>query len=53
MKAINICWDADYDTIKELPQEIELPQGMTDMDEIENYISNVTGFCHFGFMVSD
>lgn len=60
MKAINIKWDVDYpEDLESLPKEIEIPNdvlGYEDgedvyeyMDEISDYISDVTGFCHFGF----
>ena len=50
MKAINIKWDVDYDADNiELPTEIYIPEGMTDEDEISDYLSEVTGFCHEGF----
>lgn len=51
MKAINIKWDTDGDLelLQELPKEIEIPKDMTDEDEISDYISDVTGFCHYGF----
>lgn len=32
-----------------LPTEIEFPDGMTDEDEISDYLSDETGFCHKGF----
>ena len=50
MKAINILWDTDGENIS-LPTEIDIPEGMTDDDEISDYISNVTGFCHYGFQL--
>lgn len=60
MKAINIKWDVDYpEDLENLPEEIEIPNdvlGYEDgddvdeyMDEVSDYISDVTGFCHFGF----
>lgn len=51
MKAINIKWDTDSDInlLAALPTEIEIPDGMTDEDEISDYISGETGFCQFGF----
>lgn len=55
MKAINIRWDIDedydedLDILQMLPDEIEIPEGMIDEDEISDYISNVTGFCHNGY----
>lgn len=54
MKAINIIWDVDNDEeLEALPNEIEIPDdilsdGMHE-DEISDYISDVTGFCHYGF----
>ena len=51
MKTINIEWDTDGDInlLKELPTEIKIPEGMTDEEEISDYLSNETGFCHYGF----
>lgn len=48
MKAINIIWDTDEENV-ELPNEIEIPNTMIELDEISDYISNETGFCHKGF----
>lgn len=48
MKVVNIVWDTDGENVK-LPNEIELPFGMFDKDEISDYISDETGFCHYGF----
>ncbi len=55
MKAINIKWDADEETKKSLPKEIPLPSDFSaeDIDKISNYISDVTGFCHFGFDIDE
>ena len=52
MKAVNIKWDIDpYDIASgiELPNEIDLPKEMVDDDDISDYLSDVTGFCHKGF----
>lgn len=49
MKATNILWDIDEDDGIELPTEMELPEGMTDEDEISDYLSDETGYCHKGF----
>lgn len=51
MKAINIKWDTDGDMklLKQLPTEMEIPEGMTDEDEISDYLSDEIGFCHDGF----
>lgn len=55
MKAINIQWDTDgdQDLLKELPTKIDIPDGMDDEDEISDYISDVTGFCHYGFELEE
>lgn len=51
MKAVNIKWDTDGDDklFQILPTEMEIPEDMTDEDEISDWLSNETGFCHFGF----
>ena len=50
MKAVNIKWDVDEkDDLKYLPSTMDIPCGMTDEDEISDYLSNVIGFCHAGF----
>lgn len=50
LKAINIDWDVDCPRdLKGLPTEIEIPQEMKDENEISDYLSDVTGFCHKGF----
>ncbi|OLA94859.1 MAG: hypothetical protein BHW64_01810 [Candidatus Melainabacteria bacterium LEY3_CP_29_8] len=59
MKAVNIKWDTDGDLelLQDLPKEIEIPEYLIDEDtdideyeeEIADYISEVTGYCHFGF----
>lgn len=51
-KAINIQWDVDYDDeLNDLPTEIDIPEYIDpeDNDAVADYISNVTGYCHFGF----
>ena len=53
LKAINIMWDVDYDDNGYLPTEIIIPDGMTDEEEISDYLSNETGFCHEGFDLID
>lgn len=54
MKATNIIWDVDCKKdLKCLPTEIEIPDGMTDEDEISDYLSDVTGYCHNGFELAD
>lgn len=54
MKAINIIWDVDIEEdLENLPTEIDIPIGMTDEDEISDYITDETGFCHLGFELVD
>lgn len=53
MKAINILWDTDGADIS-LPAEIQIPPTITDPDEISDYLSVYTGYCHYGFkLVTD
>ena len=50
LAAINIQWDVDNEgDLDGLPQRVILPEGMTDDDEISDYLSDLTGFCHRGF----
>ena len=50
MKAINIIWDVDFkEDLENLPTEIDIPEGMTDEDEISDWLSDEFGFCHYGF----
>mgnify|MGYP003400582592 CR=1 FL=1 len=59
MKAVDIKWDTDGDkeVFDELPTEIEIPNELTDdeidYEGIEDYLSNVTGFCHEGYDLVD
>lgn len=58
MKAIvtNIEFDTDGEIV-ELPNqlEIEIPIDIFDKEEIDDFvsdeISNITGFCHYGFQL--
>ena len=54
MKAINILWDTDGEEVN-LPNEIEIPDWVDkeDDDEISDYLSDTTGFCHLGFELVD
>lgn len=54
MRAINIMWDIDHDADGELlPTEIEIPDGMVDEEDISEYLSDLTGFCHEGFDLAE
>ena len=51
-KVIHIEWDVDDEKqLEDLPTEIEIPNEITDEDEISDYISDETGFCHKGFVL--
>lgn len=50
MIAFNIQWDVDNEEDSHfLPNKIEIPEGIEDEDEISDYLSDVTGYCHYGF----
>lgn len=56
-KATDIKWDTEDDEfskedIPSLPTEITIPEGLTDEEEISDYLSEKTGFCHFGFEIA-
>lgn len=58
MKAINIIWDISMEEEDEgldvcLPTTIEIPDYLEDEEEISEYISDQTGFCHWGFDLVD
>ncbi len=56
MKAYQIQWDTDGDEILAagLPEEIKIPPEIeSDDDAISDYLSDVTGFCHFGFKLQN
>lgn len=54
MKATCIQWETDTaEEKKNLPSEIELPDGMTNAEEIEDYISEMTGYCHSGYVLEE
>lgn len=64
LKAVDIKWDVTDDGIDEsddetceilesLPTEMDIPEGMTDTDEISDWLSDETGFCHYGFRLVD
>lgn len=52
MKATNIEWDygeyTDEDIL--LPTEVEIPENITE-DEVSDYLSDLTGFCHYGYVL--
>jgi len=44
-------WDVDKNDDFELPKTIEIPEDMIDEDEISDYLSELTGYCHKGFYI--
>lgn len=54
MKATNIEWDSEAE-LENLPKEIEIPSiiGKDDYDAIDDYLSEVAGFCHFGYVLEN
>lgn len=50
MLATNINWDLEGYKEIILPTEIEVPNDMTE-DETSDYLSDMTGFCHKGFVL--
>ena len=54
MKAVNILWDTDgnTDTLDSLPTEIEIPDNISE-NEIFDYISDITGYCHMGYTLTN
>lgn len=52
LRATNIAWDTDNEIV-DLPTSIEIPEDIKDEDEISDYLSDLTGFCHKGFMLEN
>ena len=48
MRAVNIKWDADKDVLGQLPEEMQIPAGVK-VENIEDWMSEQTGWCVFGF----
>ena len=52
-KAINIIWDVDEkEDLKTLPTEMLIPDKLEE-DEIPDYLSDQTGFCHKGYVLEE
>ena len=50
MKAINIKWDVDdKKDLEFLPTEIEIPPEIVNEEDISDYLSDLSGYCHWGF----
>ena len=46
-------FDDELGDLEYLPTEVEIPEGMTDEEEISDYISDEIGFCHNGYVLED
>lgn len=54
MKAVRIEWDVDDPKdLESLPTEVEIPPEITGDEEVSDYLSEFTGFCHQGFAIED
>lgn len=51
--ATNILWDNDECDDFDLPTEMDIPEDMTDIEKISDYLSDQTGFCHKGFVLEE
>lgn len=51
--AVDIEWDIEKDDTIELPKTIEIPDGLENEDDISDYLSEQTGFCHKGFSLKE
>lgn len=50
LKAVDIQWDVDDPAdLEELPTEMEIPAHLTYEEDISDFLSDETGFCHGGF----
>lgn len=55
MKAVDIIWDIDdyaNSDKPDLPSEIEIPDNI-DENDVADYLSDLTGFCHKGYRLID
>lgn len=52
MRAVNISWDTDGVPAEELglPKEIDIPDTILE-ENIDDYLSNLTGWCHDGYVL--
>lgn len=55
IKAVNIQWDAPSDALGDIPNEIIIPKNIAAMDDdaISEYLSDTTGWCHFGYELEE
>ena len=49
--AVDIEWDIDDEgSLENLPITVEIPEGM-DEEDVSDYLSNLTGYCHKGYVL--
>lgn len=53
MIATNIKWNLEGYEETILPTEVEVPEEMTDEEEISNWLSDLTGFGYKGFELEE
>lgn len=55
MKVMNIEWDTDsLEDLEFLPSELVIPEEMRDdIEAVGDWLSDLTGFCHKGFVLCD
>ena len=51
LKAENIKWDTDGNDVS-LPTEMVVTEYLEDLDEISDWLSEQTGYCHDGFTLT-
>lgn len=55
LKVMNIEWDTDsLEDLEFLPSELVIPEEMRDdIEAVGDWLSDLTGFCHKGFVLCD
>lgn len=64
MKAVNIKWDTDddKDLLENLPQEVTIPPELAEaynydpfsgIEDINDWLTETSGFCHYGFELEE
>lgn len=50
--ATNIKWDIDGNEALNLPKTMEIPDGITNEEDISDYLTEQIGYCHNGFTLT-
>ena len=48
---VKIIGNERLNIIMSLPNEVKIPEEIEDEDEISDYLSDTTGFCHKGYEI--